>query len=394
MVDFLSFDWLGWMLGAIFLYWLAPFDYRKFVLSFFTCAFLFFHSPLSVFVLTVITCVSYFLSTTRPETPWKPLSAGLIVILVMVYFKLQISFSEFAAVLPENISTTLIPLGLSYYSFRALHFLIERYRGNLALGSFSDYVSYMFFLPTISVGPIHRAPAFLNDPAAGQWNMDFISDGLQRIVYGYAKISILAVFLLPRIMNRLRSYFPAADGSMDIYLEMVEQGLSLYILFSGYSDIAIGFALILGYRVIENFNYPYLQSNVADFWRCWHISLTSWTRDYVYMPMLASTRNPRVAVVSTFLVIGLWHEISIQFVLWGLWHALGIIVWQEYSKVKRKLFRVIGFKPDPGGIAASVGKWLGVLLTVHYFFASMIIVRSSGVQEAIDKFTTLLFFWW
>jgi alginate O-acetyltransferase complex protein AlgI len=124
---------------------------------------------------------------------------------------------------------------------------------------------------------------------------------------------------------------------MHEYLGSLSSWLNLYFQFSGYSDVAIGFSLIMGFRIIENFDNPFLSQNIREFWQRWHISLTSWCREYVYMPLAALTRKPFFALLAAMVLIGLWHGFSIRYVLWGVYHGLGIAVWHSFQSLKKNL---------------------------------------------------------
>ena len=314
----------------------------------------------------------------------RAICASALIISLLAYYKVTISAA------PEQLLREfVIPLGLSYYSFRCLHYVFDRFRQDIPEVTLVQLTGYLFFLPTIVVGPIHRAPDYLENARDNQWTSANISEGLHRIVIGYAKVAVLGNFLLSSQFAQFIGSLEYADKSLVLYLEVLRGGLNLYVQFSGYADIAIGFALLLGYRVIENFEKPFLQPNIAAFWRCWHISLTSWVRDYVYMPALGVTRNPILATFSSFLVIGLWHEISVRYVVWGLYHALGILAWRGLQRVKRKL----GLKPIENRIFAAIIHVLSVLLTAHFFLFGLVIIRQPDLTTAAEIIVTILLPW-
>jgi alginate O-acetyltransferase complex protein AlgI len=121
---------------------------------------------------------------------------------------------------------------------------------------------------------------------------------------------------------------------------------------------------------MENFSWPFLQPNIAGFWRCWHISLTSWSRDYIYMPLIGAYRNPYLASLSAFAFIGLWHDISLPYLSWGLYNALGVIGWQNWQSIKRKY----GLTAKSAFVPSGIRKAASILLTVHFFMGSFILV--------------------
>jgi alginate O-acetyltransferase complex protein AlgI len=302
-----------------------------------------------------------------------------------MYYKVTVRAS------PEDLlGEVLIPMGLSYYAFRCLHYLLERFRGTLPSHTFREFLGYLFFLPTLVVGPIHRFTPFLDDHRTKRWRSDTLSEGMERILYGYVKVAVLANFLFS---NQMAQFIGATDPQATtraVYLEMIRGAMNLYWQFSGYSDIAIGFALLLGYRVMENFNNPYGQRNIADFWRAWHMSLTSWCRDYVYLPTIGLTRNPYVANIITFLVIGLWHEVSVRFVVWALYHAMGVIIWREFQTLKRQL----GLPRLSRGVLATVLQGVSILLTFHFVGFGFTIARQLTLGAGLEAFRMLFLLWW
>ncbi len=213
------------------------------------------------------------------------LSSVIIVVLV--------AYKAVVAAPPEDLlQNVVIPLGLSHYALRVIHYILERYKGTIQAASFGDLVSYLFFLPTIVVGPIHRFPRFYSDLKRHRWDSRLISEGIERLLYGYVKITVLANYLVSGEFARLIGSIDPEKQALIFYLEIVRGGLNLYLQFSGFSNVAIGFARLLGFRVMENFNRPYFQKNISDFWRCWHISLTSWCREYVYTTVFSMSRSP------------------------------------------------------------------------------------------------------
>ncbi len=174
---------------------------------------------------------------------------------------------------------------------------------------------------------------------------------------------------------------------MALYLQMAEVGLNLYLQFSGFSDIAIGFARLLGFRVMENFNWPFLQKNISEFWRCWHISLTSWCRDYVYSSVIAHTRSPALGALATLIVIALWHEVSIRYLLWGCCHGLGIVAWQQ----SQKIFSMC--PPIQSAILRRALDLLSILLTLHYVWLGFLLVRQPDLSSMAKVLRTLLLGW-
>mgnify|MGYP001825598264 CR=1 FL=1 len=189
-----------------------------------------------------------------------------------------------------------------------------------------------------------------------------LSAGLERILYGAAKIAFLGNFLTWRLFGNFITDHTEPNTPTQFYLTMIMIGLNLYFQFSGASDIAIGFARCLGFRVMENFKWPLLATSLPEFWRRWHISLTSLVREYVFFGVSAISRNHIFAALISMLAIGLWHEFSMRYVLWGLYHGLGIAIWQAFER---------RFPEHRGAFH----KMLGWFITMHFVFFGFYFVR-------------------
>lgn len=384
-MSFISFEWLAWLLGTVSLYWLLPGHYRDKFLILISATFLGVHSPISLATITVLSFLSYYGANTKTISDKRIIILTLCILSILVYFKVAIYQGG------DNLfHQTVIPLGLSYYSFRCFHYVFERYRETIENRTFLEFLSYMFFIPTIVIGPINRAAPFFEDREQKKWSADDISYGLERILYGYAKIAVLSGLLVNRYIVGWTNSLPPDNELLILYLGVVADGLDLYFLFAGYSDIAIGFSRLLGYRIMENFQWPYFQKNISNFWRCWHMSLTSWCRDYIYFPVVGLTRNPYLGTLATFLVIGLWHEISIRYILWGMWHAVGILLWRQFQQIKRKI-----------GVPEIEWCWIrwaidggSIILTVHYVWFGLVIVSEASLSAAFDIYAAFLWGWW
>jgi alginate O-acetyltransferase complex protein AlgI len=380
-VQFLSITWLGWLLGTVAVYWLLPAGARNGFLVGVTATFLAIHAALSLAILSLFTLLLYLITRVdRPRAAWSTATAAVMLVTLVLFKLLAVSKVD------NVVIDTIIPLGLSYYTFRCLHVLFNHYRGTSAKMGLGELLAYLFFLPTIVVGPIHRAPEFVRDHRSLHWSGEKISEGIERIVGGYFKIAVLGNFLVTAKLGEVLQSIDPQHTFLIQYLRMVRMGLNLYLQFSGFSDVAIGFALLLGYRVMENFRWPYFSVNIADFWRRWHISLTSWSRDYVYMPLLGATRRPHVATVASFVMIGLWHELSMRYLLWGLYHAAGVLVWQAWQRQKRR-WKVPVAKTRT---TKALANGLAILFTVHFVWFGGALVNQSDLGSVATLLNDLL----
>jgi alginate O-acetyltransferase complex protein AlgI len=218
-----------------------------------------------------------------------------------------------------------LPLGVSFFTFEFVHYAVDRYKDKTVKGSLTEYLAFILFFPTMVAGPIKRYQDFL--PKLRSIPADWVLDwqrGFTRILAGLVKKFAIAD-LLTAYTNHLNVADISRANRAVLPLWLLAYGIKIYADFSAYSDIAIGSARLYGIRVPENFDWPYLQTNIADFWRHWHISLTTWLMDYVYIPLGGS----RVAagrvyanVLVTMLVSGIWHGAGLNFLVWGLFHGV------------------------------------------------------------------------
>jgi alginate O-acetyltransferase complex protein AlgI len=257
-----------------------------------------------------------------------------------------------------------VPLGISYYTFKLIHFAVEAREGALPERTLADTLAWLFLLPTFTAGPIERLDHLLEHRErrlTGQAALE----GLTRILLGVVK-----KFALANALWRLHAVLGGAEGIVTNLEAMPTAALwgrcalfylFAYLDFSAYSDLAIGASRLVGFRIEENFRWPVLATDIGDFWRRWHRTLAGWCRDYVYVPLLARTRRPEVAVVAAWLAIGLWHAGSLSYVAWGLHHALGVVVWQRWRRWRRKRGR------KTPGLAAKI---IGGVLTFLFVTAS------------------------
>jgi D-alanyl-lipoteichoic acid acyltransferase DltB (MBOAT superfamily) len=241
-------------------------------------------------------------------------------------------------------STVISWLGFSYVAFRLLHTILDRKAGRLPPVSLTEYVNYVIFFPSFTAGPIDRLERFtrdLNSPLALD-REGWLEVG-NRFFVGLFKKFVIADALAWIALNDL--FAQTVDSSAWMWILLYCYALRIYFDFSGYTDIAIGLGRLLGVRLPENFNSPYLKQNLTQFWNSWHMTLTQWFRNYFFNPLTRAMRSSRepvpaalvifIAQISTMVLIGLWHGVTIGFVLWGLWHGLGLFIqnrWSDYMK--------------------------------------------------------------
>ena len=228
----------------------------------------------------------------------------------------------------------IVPMGISYYTFKIISYLVDVYRGKIeAEQHFGFYALYVSFFPQILCGPIERAEHFLPQLKYGcRYEEKLATEGLERILVGMFKKLVIA----DRLAGYVGAVFdaPLSHPGLASIMAAFFYSVQIYCDFSGYSDLAIGMAKMLGIRTRENFSYPYFSRSIKEFWTRWHISLSGWLRDYIYIPLGGNRKGKvrkHVNTMITFLISGLWHGSSLSFVFWGGIHGL----WNMISTPKK-----------------------------------------------------------
>jgi alginate O-acetyltransferase complex protein AlgI len=263
-----------------------------------------------------------------------------------------------------------------------IHYLAESHGRTLKPHTFLEFSAYIAFPPTLLVGPINRFPEFLRDERRKRWDSKLFHRGLERVLFGYFKVVVLANYLLD---TKLQVYIEQVGGDETAYgawLGCLEYGLDLYFRFGGYCDIAIGLSALLGFRILENFNYPFIRSNISAFWKSWHISLSSWCRDYVFTPVAFLLKQPALGVLASMLILGVWHELSWRYIVWGLYHGLGIVGFQIWGRMKLHF-------PVWLHLPAVLSKVVGIIITFNFVVLSFAITRTDELSQALAIYRTI-----
>ncbi|MBG6211984.1 alginate O-acetyltransferase complex protein AlgI [Labrenzia sp. EL_126] len=258
-----------------------------------------------------------------------------------------------------------VPVGISYFSFKLLHYSIEMRRVNIPDHRPEDFVSWLFCAPIFTAGPIERFEHYLSHRRQNSFEARFVWEGSLRIAQGLVKKFFFGVMVLELIQRAsgfesLVAMLPYLNevSPWVIWAALFLTLLYVYLDFSAYSDIAIGSSRLFGLTIMENFNMPFVARNLQEFWQRWHMTLAHWCRSYIYMSMIGLTRNPYWAIIATFFVMGLWHAASLHWIIWGLWHGLGMAAiawWGRFStKHKIKVFKGL------------VGQWTARVMTLGY----------------------------
>ena len=340
---FNSFEFLFFFPVSIIAYFLTPFKYRWVWLLFASYFFYGWWKVEYIVLIALSTVIDYFAAIGISQSISKRkkqlfLVCSLFLNLGLLFFFKYFNFfslnvKSFSELLGYEINAPvfdlLLPVGISFYTFQTISYTIDVYKGvtkaERHLGIFAVYVS---FWPQLVAGPIERSNKLLPQfRVKHEFNYDRFRSGMIRIAWGYFKKLVIAD-RMAILVNEVYTDMPDAGGGMYI-LATVFFAFQIYCDFSGYSDIAIGSARIMGYELMENFNKPYFATTIQDFWSRWHISLSSWFKDYVYIP-LGGNRVVKwrwyYNLFITFLISGFWHGANWTFIIWGAYHGVLLII--------------------------------------------------------------------
>ena len=339
-------------------YYVVKQEYRKYVLLvfsllFYTCGASFFLVPLVTLISINYVIASLIVLLKRGEDERKKsvikalFALGVCIDLsILVYYKNADTIAKIIH-LPNNVGSTeanlLIPLGISYFTFKAISYLADVYVGKIKNVSFSDMGTYLTYFAQIQSGPISRFGTF---QSSYSFNKQLFGEGAMLFMMGFSKKVILADSLC-NIVNEVFDSPEVLQSTSLAWVGAVCYSLQLFCDFSGYSDMAIGIGNMLGIECEKNFDYPYATKTVSGFWRRWHISLGSWFRDYVYIPLGGSRVKPWRMYFNLFIVwmlTGIWHGSGLRFIAWGLGYFVVISFEKKtklYEKLKSPVMRVL-----------------------------------------------------
>ncbi|WP_311316231.1 MBOAT family O-acyltransferase [Roseivirga seohaensis] len=302
------------------------------------------------------------------------------------------NFVEAFSFLGKNISfdtlNIILPVGISFYTFQTLSYSIDVYKGKIQptkdLVAFAAFVS---FFPQLVAGPIERASNLLPQFSKKRsFDYHLAVDGVRQIFWGLFKKVVIADNCA-RYVNLIFDQ-PENYGGITLIVGSMLFAIQIYGDFSGYSDIAIGAARILGFNLKQNFAFPFFSKDFGEFWRRWHISLTTWFRDYVYIPMMvASKMNLRSIVFNVlvlFLVSGFWHGANWTFIVWGLVSAL-LYLPEVFLKDKRRSRSL-----EDGGLHPRIREFLLIFRTFSLFSLSLVVFRAQSINHAFQYFSAIL----
>lgn len=345
---FSSITFLYYFLVVLLLvYFFSPKKYRNFILLVFSLLFYFLGEPKYIVILILSGVLNYFFGNMvlLKHKKFFLVVACIYNIGLLLFFKYTDFFiTNINSLLGSNISLLYIvmPIGISFFTFQALSYVIDIYNGkSKPANSLIDFMTYLSLFPQLVAGPIVRYNDVFKELVSREVNYDNFSYGVSRFIIGLSKKVLLANVLGEFVGNLVDVNF------LSSWLKPILFTLQIYFDFSGYSDMAIGLGKMFGFSFLENFNYPLISSSITDFWRRWHISLSSWFRDYVYIP-LGGNRVSKFKWIRNIMIVwfltGFWHGASWNFIIWGMYFGFILLIEKlyigKYLK-KTKVFKYI-----------------------------------------------------
>ncbi|MCW5824506.1 MAG: MBOAT family protein [Cyanobacteria bacterium TGS_CYA1] len=281
---------------------------------------------------------------------------------------------------PHWMSDIVLPLAISFFIFEFIHYLFEIYRGHEPIKSFTLFALFAAFFPTQIAGPIKRFPDFeVQMQEHKPFKLRYLDDGIPLIIIGFAK-KILLADTLAQLVN-MGYTIPNEFGSLELWLFAYAFAFQIYFDFSGYTDIARGSAMLFGYKIPINFNMPYIASNISNFWHRWHISLSTWLRDYLFIPLGGSRGNEFQTNRNLFITMvlgGLWHGASWNFVVWGIYHGLALAAHRTFLTFKKNFEWLDRF------VSSKLGNLLSIVFTFHIVCMGWVLFRVQDIGVALN----------
>ncbi len=280
----------------------------------------------------------------------------------------------------------ILPLGISFFTFEFIHYITDVYKGGAPVRNFKDFALFAAFFPTQIAGPIKRYQDFVKqlEHQIGFKQIDF-AGGIFLVLQGLYKKIVLGDNI-SAIVNYGFTHITQLPVA-DTWITVIGFTFQIFFDFSGYTDIGRGSAILLGYKVPENFNWPYLAANLTDFWRRWHMSLSTWLRDYLFIPLGGSRGSPwavRRNLLITMLLGGLWHGAAWHYVVWGGFHGMGLIISKDWHEFVSRQPILSQWRP------LKIWHCLGVMYTMLFLFIAGIFFRADNMRDCWTLFSNMI----
>ncbi len=394
---FNSLSYIIFLSIVVCVYYLLPHKYRwagLLIASFVFCLFWSIDLLLWILIITAIAYVSGILLSARRNKMICSVGVISILLILFVFKYINFSITQINGLLRlfqtgkriNLINNIVMPIGISFYSFQNVGYILDVYKGKCtACRHPGKFALYSAFFPHIAEGPIDRTDNLLMQmDEEHRFDYDTVRNGMVMILFGMFKKVVIAdrlAVLADTVFNDVSKHSGQA-----FWLASVFYTIQIYCDFSGYTDIAIGSAKMMGFRLVENFNYPYLAVSITDFWRKWHMSLSRWFRDYVYIP-LGGNRVSKVRwginILIVFLISGLWHGADWTFILWGFFHGL--------FQVMERFIPFLNKKYDQGAeIRSKLFTGIKIIVTFGIVNYLWILFRANSMSDFIYIFRHFL----
>ena len=332
----------------LILYFIVPKKYKNIVLLIFSFIFYFYGEPKYILLMIIEVLFSYYMTLSLEKNKSRSLLAVIVsfhLLLLCVFKYFNFIIDNINTIFSSNISllNIVLPIGISFYTFQIISYEVDVYRGKVkASKSLIEYMTYVFLFPQLIAGPIVRYESVNKELKSRKISFEDFSYGVNRFVIGLFKKVVIA--------NNIGELCNTLVGSTEVSVLLywilgIGYMLQIYFDFSGYSDIAIGIGRMIGFKFPENFDYPYIADSVTNFWRRWHMTLSGWFKDYVYIPLGGNRVSTLKHIRNIFIVwmlTGLWHGASWNFIIWGLYFGVILIIEKYFlNKILEKLPKVI-----------------------------------------------------
>ena len=374
------------------LYYLLPGKYRWIMLLAASCFFYMCFVPIYILILLITILIDYFAAIAIHRAQGKTKKMFLVVsivstcvvLLIFKYFNfvndnLRFVANSFHWNYSIPMLKLLLPIGLSFHTFQSLSYVIEVYRGNQKPEPhFGIYSLYVMFYPQLVAGPIERPQNMLHQfHEHHNFSYDNVTQGLKRMMWGFFKKIVIAdraAIYVNAVFNNYQHH-----NGTSLALGVLLFAFQVYCDFSGYSDIALGSAQVMGFTLMTNFNRPYFSKNLTEFWRRWHISLSSWFNDYLFSPLVVAYRDwgkfgVVLALMITFCVSGLWHGAGWTFIVFGLFHGAALVYDFLSKKFRKKLSK---------NTPAFIYNGLSIILSFAFLNFTLVFFRSGSFAQAL-----------
>lgn len=392
---FQSIPFVAFLIISVCFYYFIPARHRAAFLAIISFVFYFFWSiPYAVLLLAVTTAIFFAAKQLEAVLDERKKMRVLqwsvnILLLLLTFFKYGPILAEYLSAPQFNLpfASLLLPLGISYYTFKLISYLVDVYAGKLpAERNFAAFATSVAFFPQIAAGPIQRAVDFLPQISASKtasWNQ--ITNGLSHILFGLFKKLVIADTLSRVVTSAYAN--PGSFSGFELLLISYFFAIQLYADFSAITDIAIGSALLFGIHTPPNFENPFYARTITEFWKKWHMTLTSWMRDYVFLPlrMVFRYRGEVGLAVSLFLnmvFIGIWHGATSAFLLFGIVHGIYMVLSTTTFAIRNRIFSQTRI------VRTARALWQPVI-TFTFVSLSLILFRAENLQSALSLFSRI-----